>query len=138
MDQENQNRIVNDNTIDVPGTQSGHGDAAGAPPSGKGKDTLRRNLLRNLRSGVRMALLRRVAADGFRVAAGDLAFLAVTDLVLNLIVSFLLVGADGEFNYSAFPSFFFHLPLMLLCGLLAGRLLGRSNLSRCCRWRSFP
>jgi hypothetical protein len=139
MDLENQNRMVDDNTIDVPGIQYGQpatdrgapepdANAAGTPSPVKGKDTHRLNLLRNLRSGLRMALLRRVDSDGLRAAAGDLAFLAVTDLVLNLIVSFLLVGAGGEFNYPAFPSFFFHLPLMLLCGLLAGRLLDRREL----------
>jgi hypothetical protein len=139
MNQENQNRILNDNTVDSPWMQSGQpetaggapepdGDAASAPPLGKGKDTLRLNLLRNLRSGVRMALFRRLVLDGFRAASGDLAFLAITDLFLNLIVSFLLVGEGGEFNYSAFPSFFFHLPLMLLCGFLAGRLLARPAL----------
>jgi hypothetical protein len=64
-----------------------------------------------------------VAAVDFRESGGGLALLAITDLVFNLAVSFILVGDGGVFNYSALPSFFFHLPLMLLLGLMAGRLL---------------
>lgn len=139
MNQENHNRIFITNSIDIHGRQpdkpeaSGaapepDGDGAAAPPPCIGKSTPWLNLLQNLRSGVRIALFRRVAADDFCPAAGELALLAITDFVLNLIVSFVLIGEGGEFNYFAFSSFFFHLPLMLLCGLLAGRLLGRPAL----------
>ena len=139
MNQENHNRasIANNNVIDgkqpeqpaaAEWASEQDGFAANAPPLRHGKDSPRLNLSQNLRSGVRIALFRRVSADGFRSTAGDLALLAITDIVLNLTVSFLLVGAGGEFNYSALPSFCFHLPLMLLCGLLAGRLLARPAL----------
>lgn len=128
MDQENQNRMENNNTAYVPGVQSGYDNAASAVPPGKRMDAIPRNLLRNLRGGVKIAMLRRAAADDFRAAAQDLALLAIVDFYLNLMVSFLIVGPDGQFNYSAFPSFFFHLPLMLFCGLVAGRLLGRPEL----------
>ncbi|HEY6872817.1 MAG TPA: C13 family peptidase [Geobacteraceae bacterium] len=88
-----------------------------------------RNLLRNLRCGVRLALLSRVTIDELRVAPGDLALLAVTDLAFNLFISFLLVGSGGSLAFSTFPSFFCHLPLMLLVGLLAGRCLSRPILT---------
>jgi len=88
-----------------------------------------RNLLRNLRCGVRLALLRRVTIDELRVAPGDLALLAAADLVLNLLLSFSLVGSGGTFAFPTLPAFFFHLPLMLLIGLLAGRCLSRPALT---------
>lgn len=128
MDKENHYLTLADNTDAVHGTQPDQQDATDedaaikAPPR-KGKDTLLSNLARNLCSGVKIALFRRVAAEEFCGAAEGLALLAITDLVLNLTVSFLLVGEGGVFNYSALPSFFFHLPLMLLLGLLGGRLL---------------
>lgn len=87
-----------------------------------------RNVAHNLWSGVRLALLRRVTAETFCGTPGDLAILAVADLLLNLVASFLLVGRSGEFAYQAIPSFFFHLPLFLLLGALAARRLDRPAL----------
>ncbi len=86
------------------------------------------NLLRNLRAGTKMALLRRVTSDDLCFTAGDLVLLASTDLVLNLAVSYLLVGRGGSLNLFALSSFFFHLPLMLFCGLQAGKALSRAPL----------
>ncbi|HTP66393.1 MAG TPA: C13 family peptidase [Geobacteraceae bacterium] len=110
---------------DVPPADGEAGAVAASPGEGKGTWS---GLLRNLRGGVRLALFLR-ARDDFRANAGDLIVLAAIDPVFNLILSLLLVGTDGTPNYSAIPSFFFHLPLMLLCGLVAGRLLARRELT---------
>lgn len=99
------------------------GGAAAARPH-----TAWRRLARNLWGGGRLALLRRVTPDELCCTPADLALLAVADLLLNLLVSFLLVGPDGEFAYQAIPSFFFHLPLVLLLGALAARRLERPAL----------
>lgn len=105
-------------------------DAGGAPGSASdpaGKNPLRR-LWQNLRGGVRIAFFRRTGAERFAYGSGDLALLALSDLALNLLISFLLVGTGGYFSYSALPSFYFHLPLLLLSGLMAGKLLSRPAL----------
>ncbi len=100
------------------------------PPAEPGvvEHSLVRGLARNLGSGVKLALFRLVSPAAFAHAPADLALLATADLGLNLVLSFLLVGAAGSFGTSAVTAFFFHLPLMLLCGLLAGRLLRRPGL----------
>lgn len=134
MDMGNDSQIPSDTAVDIPGTdregapETG-GDATDGPSSRLRRDGPWRNLLRNLRCGVRLALLRRVTIDELRVAPGDLAILAVADLVLNLLLSFSLVGSGGSFAFPALTAFFFHLPLMLLAGLLAGRFLSRPALT---------
>jgi hypothetical protein len=98
-------------------------------PEPKRENSLRQLLL-NLRGGLRLALFLRVEPDDLSITARALALLALCDLVLNLGVSFLLVGRSGAIAYAAVPGFFFHLPLLLLCGYLAGELLGRPSLVR--------
>ena len=87
-----------------------------------------RQLSRNLLGGLRLSLFLRLAADNICASPGALALLAITDLLLNLTISFLLVGRGGSFSYSALPPFLFHLPLLLLFGLLAGKTLSRPSL----------
>ncbi|HBG07944.1 MAG: peptidase [Geobacteraceae bacterium GWC2_58_44] len=110
------------------GEADGSGTGAAAPLPGKGNGRPLRQLLRNLRSGVRISLALRTDADRLCATPGALALLAVADFVLNLSVSFLLVGGGGSFSYPAVPSFFFHLPLLLCFGLLAGCVLSRPSL----------
>lgn len=110
------------------GDDSGTGAAAVAPLPGQPKEHLLRQLWRNLFSGLRMSLALRVGPDRFCATPGALALLAITDFALNLAVSFLLVGRGGYFAFSAVPSFFFHLPLLLFFGFLAGRILSRPSL----------
>lgn len=110
------------------GTPTTGRDVPDRAPNGRESGKPWRNWLRNVRCGIRLALLRRVTPDELCASPGDLALLAVTDLMLNLALSFLLVGGGGSFAYASLPSFFFHLPLLLLCGLLAGRLLARPAL----------
>lgn len=99
-----------------------------APPNGEQQGSLLLQLLKNLYCGSRIALFLRVQADQLPATPAALSALALTDLVLNLIVSLLLVGGGGYLSYSAFPSFFFHLPLLLFFGLLSGRILHRPHL----------
>ena len=87
-----------------------------------------RRLLEDLRSGARISVSLGSDLDRSGSTASRLAWLCFADLVLNLAVSFLLVGASGNLSYPAVTSFFFHLPLFLLFGLFAGRLLSRPSL----------
>jgi hypothetical protein len=89
---------------------------------------LLRQLWRNLSGGMRMALLLRVEPDRLCATPAALALLALTDLALNLAVCFFLVGRSGGLSYSAIPSFYFHLPLLLFFGYLAGRIHSRPSL----------
>jgi hypothetical protein len=103
------------------------GAAAAALPA-KGRHNSLWQLLGNLRSGLRLSLFLRVEPDQLCATPGALALLAFTDALLNLAVSIFFVGRGGSFAYSAVPGFFFHLPLLLLAGFLAGRLLTRPSL----------
>ena len=107
--------------------------AAGAPhPKGEGRPKGRpgalRRLLANLGNGLRLSLFLRVDPERFSAGAGDLALLVLCDFLFNLAVSFALVGRLGSFAPAAVPPFFFHLPLMLFYGYLAGALLSRPSL----------
>ena len=107
-----------------PEADSAPAGAAASPPC---KGPLRQ-LLRNLADGVRISLSLKVEPDRICATPEALALLAATDLLVNLLVSFLLVGRGGYLAYAALPSFFFHLPLLLLFGFLAGKVLSRSSL----------
>jgi len=100
-----------------------------APAAGEGKGSPLRQLGQNLLAGVRLALSLRVSPDQLCGAPWGLAQLVLLDLLLNLAVSYLLVGRGGYFAYASLPGFFFHLPLFLYFGLLAGRLLATPSLA---------
>ena len=99
-----------------------------AQPDGEQKVSFLLQLLKNLYCGLRIALSLRVQAGQLSATPAALSALALTDLLLNLIVSLLLVGSGGYLSYSAFPSFFFHLPLLLFFGFLAGRIFHHPSL----------
>jgi hypothetical protein len=82
-----------------------------------------RQLLDNLYAGLRISLSLRVEPASLSAAPAALAVLAAADLVINLLVSFLLIGRTGYFSYPAITGFYFHLPLFLLFGLLTRSLL---------------
>lgn len=86
------------------------------------------SLLGNLVGGVRGALFLRADEPRWSTTPGDLVLIALVDLIGNLMSSLILVGREGIFNYAALPSFFFHLPLMLLFGYLAGRITSRPTM----------
>ncbi|MBJ6726581.1 C13 family peptidase [Geomesophilobacter sediminis] len=86
------------------------------------------SLLGNLVSGVRCALFLHSQPERFSTTPGDLTLIALVDVIANLASSLVLVGGDGTFNYAALSQFFFHIPLMLLCGYLAGKLHERPGL----------
>ena len=128
MDMEQRNPIPPDDAAPAPGAapaasgaaRDGGPTPAGAP--GSGLDFLRR-LPGNLKNGVRLALFLRVEPDRFYATPAALALLALCDFLGNLALSYFLVGRGGSFAWSAVPGFFFHLPLLLFCGYLAGELL---------------
>jgi hypothetical protein len=138
MDMEEHNSILGDNPME-PGIPAqpdaaaaetakteGGGATAGVPETGPG--SCLRQLLRNLANGVRLAFFLKVTQAQFTSTPGALALLAVSDFFANFAVSFFLVGRGGGFAYSAIPGFFFHLPVLLLLGYLAGLVLSRPSL----------
>lgn len=90
-----------------------------------GKNGRLRSLLRDLKGGVRLALFLRSDLERLDLAPARLVLLVLADLALNFICSFVLVGTGGYFSSASIPGFFFHLPLLLLLGLAAGRFLSR-------------
>ena len=106
---------------------AGCGAGAGLPARGRGG--FWRQLLGNLGNGVRLSLFLRVDPEAFHATPGDLALLALCDFLFNLATSIFLVGRGGSFAYSAVPGFFFHLPLLLFLGYLAGKMLCRASLA---------
>lgn len=107
------------------------GFGSGGPGNGSARGDLGplRRLSRNLFQGLRIALSLRVEPGRLAAEPADLVLLAALDFLLNLAISFFLVGRAGFFAYSAVPSFYFHLPLFLLLGLLAAKVLGRPRLA---------
>lgn len=96
-----------------------------APPAASGNKGRLRSLLRDLKGGVRLALLLHSDLERLDPAPARLVLLVLADLALNFVCSFVLVGTGGYFSSASIPGFFFHLPLLLLLGLAAGRLLCR-------------
>lgn len=80
---------------------------------------------RDLLNGARGALFLRSDLERLSASPANLAMLVLADLFLNLLVSFLLVGQGGSFFPNSLPYFLFYLPLFLLYGTLAPRLLSR-------------
>lgn len=87
-----------------------------------------RGFLHNLRAACLLALFRRTEAEAFASLPRDLVILALADPALNLLASWLLTGKEGAFTPYSLASFFLHIPLFLLCGLAASRLLTRPGL----------
>jgi hypothetical protein len=102
--------------------------ASPPPPPAGNNENLLRLFLRSLAGGLRISFALPVDTERLAATPAVLALLVVTDFLFNLAVSFLLVGRSGFFAPSAVPSFFFHLPLLLLLGYLAGRMLFRPSL----------
>ena len=116
----------------VPAAAAGEGGepaaAAASPLRGRLATTVG-SLLRNLGAGVRLALFLRVRPEGLAAAPGDLVLLTCTDLLLGFLAARALVGGEGTLSLAALPYLLFPLPLMLLLGLVAARLLGRPELA---------
>lgn len=113
---------------DEPAPGGGAGPGEGYPEERR-RVPLVRQLLHDLWRGVRLALFLRSDPDRFFATPGVLALLALADLVFNFAASFLLVGRSGAPVYSAVPGFFFHIPLFLFFGYLAGRVVSRPSLT---------
>jgi hypothetical protein len=102
--------------------------AVASASASRGNSAPLRNLWRDLLAGLKISLSLQVNIDRIYPASGVLALLVIADFLFNLLESFLLVGPTGYFASSAVPQFFFHLPLFLLFGFLAGRILSRPSL----------
>ena len=71
-----------------------------------------RDLAVNLRSGARLTLWRPLRLTDFRISANQLALLGLLELTLTLLVSFVVNGPDGYWDWEALPYLVF--PLVLL------------------------
>ncbi|WP_246044649.1 C13 family peptidase [Geomonas ferrireducens] len=78
---------------------------------------------RDLLDGVRGVLFLRSELETLSTLPANLVMLVLADLAFNLLVSFLLVGRGGSFYSNSLPYFLFYLPLFLLFGVAAQRLL---------------
>lgn len=81
-------------------------------------------LLRNLRGGLRLTLLRRVGREEFAASAEAFSVLVVLNLAVLFILGFLSVGVEGEFDFDELPRALMFVPLALAFGLLVERTGG--------------
>jgi hypothetical protein len=77
-----------------------------------------KKLLRNLRGGLRLALLQRVTREDFAATTEAYALLIVTHLVILLALGVAQVGPNGQINYFELPRALLIVPLTLAFGLL--------------------
>jgi hypothetical protein len=84
---------------------------------------------RNLAAGLRLVLLRPVTRSQLSIGVEPLLALIALDLALTLLHNFVLVGADGYFNYVELPRALFYLPLSLLAGYLFARIDAHAELT---------
>jgi hypothetical protein len=80
------------------------------------------DLLRDLRGGVRLAALQRVARADFVATPEAFALLVASNLVVLLLLGLATTGLDGRFNYFELPRALMGVPLVLAFGLLVARV----------------
>jgi hypothetical protein len=81
-------------------------------------------LLRNFRSGIRLAFLQRVERQDLVATAEGLAVLVVLSIVVLFLLGVASVGSHGELNFYELPRALMEVPLMLLFGLIVARMNG--------------
>lgn len=112
------------------GSAAGTGHSASSPAAPPpALENLLRGLLRDLKGGARGAIFLPPLPDRLEAGAGALVVLALADFLLNLFVSLFLVGKGGYFASQSVTTFYFHLPLFLLMGLVAATLEARPRLT---------
>jgi Peptidase C13 family len=79
------------------------------------------DLLRNLRAGLRLALLLRVAPQAFVATAEQLIALVCVDVLSSLLSDMAYIGLDGRLNPWGLPGALFYLPLLLLASYVIAR-----------------
>lgn len=87
------------------------------------------DLLTNIRLGIRLALLRKVAAEELRASPGAVAVLSIFEILLCLAISVAQVGSDGRFVPAAMVYAVFPIPLMLFAGFCIGKVTRRPELA---------
>jgi len=90
--------------------------------------SLAAGLVRNVLSGVRLALFLRIAPTDFRVSAGQFAALVLFNFLLALLTDMLKLGWSGAFNLAAVPVMLSQVPIVLFACLLVTVVLGRREL----------
>ncbi|MBJ6799373.1 C13 family peptidase [Geomonas propionica] len=114
----------------VPDPASGREECIAEPGSPREPLTVKSALARlgaELYGGLRGALFLRSGFERLDSTPANLVLLVCADMVFNLLVSLLLVGRGGSLSYSSLPYFLFYLPLFLLFGLAARRMLQRPS-----------
>lgn len=84
-------------------------------------------LVKNLISGLRLALFRKVSLGDFHISLNQAVYLIALDLALAFGSDCLASPRPAEINFYAFPLYTFYLALLLLAAYLIGRLLGKSR-----------
>ena len=88
-----------------------------------------RDLVANLKSGVRLAFWRSLTPGDFRFSSDQLALLALLQLLLNFAVSYIANGPDGSLDWEALPSAAFPFLLLLAGAVVVGKIYGRDALA---------
>ena len=88
-----------------------------------------RDLAVNLRSGVRLALWRPLTLADFRISTNQLALLALVELALTVVTSFVDNGTDGYWDWEALPYVVFPLVLLLVAAFGVAKIYRRDHLA---------
>ncbi|HEY6008895.1 MAG TPA: hypothetical protein VIU40_11280, partial [Geobacteraceae bacterium] len=98
----------------------------GAPPKQR---RFAGDFCRNLRTGIRLAGLQRVTLTDFRASGSQLAAMTGVEFLLDFLLRLAVVGRHGYLETYELPATLFHVPLLLLAGVLIARLCRREELS---------
>lgn len=87
-----------------------------------------KDLLQNIKSGIRASVLLNINHSDFRTSVEQLLALVVVNLILFFLLNFAVVGLHGDFHYHYLPNALFYLPLMMLAAYLIARFESRQSL----------
>ena len=85
------------------------------------------NLMRNLRAGLRLALLRPVSQYAFRALPGDCAALVAFNLIVWLAGDVWRAGFPGQLNTDALPLQLVQVPILLLLAMIVAAVYQRRD-----------
>ncbi len=83
--------------------------------------------LKNLKSGLKLALFRKVRAEDFSISLDQAVYLIFFELAGTFLVDYFTTSAQAEFSFYALPDFALYLCLFLLGGYAIARFVGRPS-----------
>ena len=105
----------------------------GAPPKTR---RFAGDLWRNLRTGVRLAGLQRVAATDFRASGGQLAAVTGVEFLLDFLLRLAVVGRHGYLETYELPATLFHVPCSSSPACSSPASAAGKNSASSCPWGS--